>query len=252
MASLVMDYYFHTRAFDKMLSLHDQVVHCGLAHGVPDQMSRSRMFGDTPPTTHDSPEAEELPSPRTTIVGGRPPEAGRALPSVPTGVQQLLRLASVDEAFARELVLRRDALAEAAGVALTLTEARMLRAVSAAQLETMIGALPTPAPDRRAFLRQAAAATFVLLGGGLAACERDGRVPVTKGIRPDVPPEPPPAELPAEEPPPERPEHKEMESEGGIAPDVPEPPAPKPAPKSEPEPERPTHSNPTRGIRFDR
>jgi len=52
-------------------------------------MTRSRMFRDD-----DPPEGKD-PSPRTTIVGGRPPDSPADLPPGPTGIQWLLRLASV-------------------------------------------------------------------------------------------------------------------------------------------------------------
>ncbi|HEY3354213.1 MAG TPA: hypothetical protein VGQ83_13250 [Polyangia bacterium] len=164
-------------------------------------MSRSRMFrNDEPPA--------EVPSPRTTIVGGRPPEDGATLPPVPTGLPRLLRLAAVDEKFRGELLARRDAVAAAAGVELTASEQAILRAVPAAQLTGMIAGLPPPTADRRGFLREAAASAVLLLGGAaLSACTPSG------GARPDVPPVP-------DEP---RPRRRDMEAEGGAAPDEPPP-----------------------------
>jgi hypothetical protein len=185
-------------------------------------MSRSRMFrNDEPP---------ETPSPRTTIVGGRPPEASRrrastlpeagaALPPVPTGIQRLLRLASVDPAFRAELLARRDEVAAVAAVELTASERAIVRAAPEAQLAAMIATLPPPASDRREFLREAAASAVVLLGGAAlgGACDRATRrdAAVTGGAAPDVPrpPEPP------------RPDHR-LQAPGGAAPDVPRPPEP--------------------------
>ena len=121
-------------------------------------MSHSRMFGDD-----DSPS--ETASPRTTIVGGRPPEKDAATAPVPTGIQQLLRLASVDEDFKRELLEKRDEVAVAADVTLSPSERAILRSLPAAQLAAMISSLPAPPADRRTFLQQmAAAAVTVLLG----------------------------------------------------------------------------------------
>ena len=60
-------------------------------------MTRSRMM------KQDEPRAT-LPSPRTTIVGGRPPEGEENLPPVPTGMQQLLRLAAVEPRFRQQLL----------------------------------------------------------------------------------------------------------------------------------------------------
>jgi hypothetical protein len=172
------------------------------------------MWGD------DEPTEGEVPSPRTTIVGGRPPESGADLPPVPTGIQKLLRLAAVDRAFHRELLERRGELARAAGVEITESERRVLRAVPGAQLSAMIEGLPPPDEERRTFLRQTASTAVMLLGGAaLAAMEG-----CTRGHRADVPPEVPAPPGPVQtagarpgEPPP-RPVHKASESEGGVSP----------------------------------
>jgi hypothetical protein len=215
-------------------------------------MSRSRMFGDDDPKN---------PSPRTTIVGGQPPLSCRGasppapqpqedadLPPVPTGLQRLMRLASVDPAFARELGARRAEVAAAAGIELTASERAILQAIPAAHLQAMIGGLPPPDEDRRSFLRQTAASAVVLLGGavlGPGCPVRGSRAdvppeptpprpdeppPVPAGARIDVPPEAPPRPLEPTAPP------------AGIRPDVP----------AEPPPPRPADNQPTRGIRPDR
>jgi hypothetical protein len=158
-------------------------------------MSRNRMFGDDEPRN---------PSPRTTIVGGQPPTQNAALPPVPTGIQRLLRLASVDEAFGRELLARRGGIANVAKVELTPSESAILAAIPAAQLEAMIGSLPPPADDRRSFLRQTAATAVMLLGGAaLSSCHKDD-MRAAGGAAPDVPPP--------------RPAHRETEADGGISP----------------------------------
>ncbi|MBI2898335.1 MAG: hypothetical protein HYY06_32595 [Deltaproteobacteria bacterium] len=196
-------------------------------------MSRSRMLGG------DVPEEVGAESPRTTIVGARPPEGPGAAPPVPVGIQRLLRLAAVDEVFRQELVARRAQVAEAAGVKLTATESAILDAIPAGQILTMAESVPVPEPARRDFLRQTAASAVVLLGGAaLAACEACGgpfpgpvggaRPDIPPPVPPPVPPEPPPASPdggPFAEPPPPRPDHAGPPA--GIAPDRP-PPRPDP------------------------
>lgn len=220
-------------------------------------MGRSRMFGDDPP------EESRNPSPRTTIVGGRPPEEGAQTPPVPTGLQKLLRLASVDPGFARELLLHRERVAAAAGVELNGREQAMLQAVPEEQLRDMIESLPPPPEARRDFLRKTAATAVVLLGGAaLSGCE-DG---------PSAAPEEP---VPfVEERPPGRPERLEgtkgirpfsqPQPVTGIRPDVPPPPTPAPEGQfaqppegwdggtpPEPPPPRPDVPPPPTGIRPD-
>jgi hypothetical protein len=219
------------------------------------------MFGD------DEPGAESNPSPRTTIVGGRPPDEHAPVPQVPTGMQTLLRLASVDPKFRDEFVQRRDGIAEAAGVALTGSERRILAAVPAGQLMAMIARVPAPAAARRDFLRHTAATAVVLLGGAalsgsLSACNKPGAEapPLNSSPQPlqqGPYAKPPPGPSPTEASPP-RPDHNPMQTEGGAAP---EPPPPRPdhnnmapggvRPDIEPPPAVPGTSQPTRGIRPD-
>lgn len=184
-------------------------------------MGQSRMFGD------DEPSEGQSASPRTTIVGGRPPDDANATPAVPTGIQRLLRLATVDPSFREELVARRGEIAQAAGIMLTATEHRVLAAIPAEQLVAMIGNLPAPAPARRDFLRQTAATAVVLLGGAalgesLAGCNKPEPVP------PPLPEPGPqgtggPFAQPPPEPEPPRPDYNPTQTEGGAAPDVPPP-----------------------------
>jgi hypothetical protein len=180
-------------------------------------------------------EPAETPSPRTTIVGGRPPEEDAKLPPVPTGIQRLLRLASIDEAFRRELVARRGAVAEAAQVPLSPSEAAILKAIPAQHLEEMATKMPSPPQGRRDFLRQTAATAVVLLGGAalseaVSGCDKPptepspprpelSQTPMTAGVAPDMPPEPSEPDAGADTP--ERPEERPMETEGGAAPDEP-------------------------------
>ncbi len=224
---------------------------------------KNRMFGDDEP---------ENPSPRTTIVGGRPPESAGAPPPVPTGLQRLLRLASVDEAFQAQLLEQRAGLAGAAGVELTASERAVLDAASTEQLAQMIGCLPLPPTDRRTFLKEAALAALALVAApALSGCKpgeagaetppRPDRPMATRGIRPfDRPtlsePDAGRVERPemhtkggiAPDPVPERPQHNDMLSEGGIAPHVPEERPETAKPDAGPVPERPTRPQPNRGI----
>ncbi len=222
-------------------------------------MSKVRMFGDEKPA-----------SPRMTIVGGRPPETSDGLPPVPTGIEQLLRLAAVDDSFRAVLLERRGDAAGAAGVDLTPNEKAILKAIPEAQIAGMSQHLPPPTPQRRAFLRQAAASAVVVLGGAaLSSCDGCMQPAVTRGAQPDLPPPRPDHNDmqsdggAAPHLPPERPNHNDMQSRGGAHPQEP-PPSPnqndmvsgggaapdKPPERPDEPPPRPPAS-PTRGIRPD-
>lgn len=187
-------------------------------------MGRSRMFDD------DEPEAGKNPSPRTTIVGGRPPDAGAKLPPVPTGMQTLLRMAALDAGFRRELLEKRGSVAHAAGVALNPTELKILSAVPEKQLEAMIGAMPPPTEGRRSFLQQTAASAVLLLGGAglVEATTSCDRKPAT-GTDANTP---------------QRPDHNETMTEGGAAPHEP--------PPTEPPPEDPIPQDPPPDAALDK
>jgi hypothetical protein len=190
-----------------------------------------------------------------------PPTSGA--PPVPTGIQQLLRLASVDADFCRELCERRAEVAAACGVTLTTNEQRMLEAIDATQLELMARHIPLPPAPRREFLRGAAASAAVLLGGAAlgeltSACRPDERNFSTAGATTAVPPKSA-ADSPdaGVEPAPERPTRRETEAEGGISPELP-PPRASERPMDvqggqapDVPPERPERPRPTRGIRPD-
>jgi hypothetical protein len=173
---------------------------------------------------------DSRPSPRPTIVGGRPPDDGAELPPVPTGIQRLLRLASVDADFRRELVARPSALAVTAGVDLTASERAVLEAIDPGQLDDMARNMPPPPPQRRDFLRQTAATAVVLLGGAAlsgtvqACCP--GEDSPTRVLRREMQED---GGASPEEPP-ERPENRLMDGEGGADPNEP----PEPTPPEEP------------------
>ncbi len=99
-----------------------------------------------------------------------------SLPPVPTGIQKLLRLASVDDDFCDQLIQHRAAVAEAAGVQLSGSEQAILEAIPAEQLREMAQQMPPPVPQRREFLRRAATAALVLFGGGVVADAVDALV----------------------------------------------------------------------------
>ncbi len=200
------------------------------------------------------------PSPRTTIVGGRPPEGEPSRFLVPVGIQKLLHLAAASPGFLRLLTERRAGVAEAAGIALTRTEQAVLGAISDNQLATMAGAVPRSSLGPSS--RQVAAAAVVLLGGaGTVACDfaadavervshnematdggaapdepppRDTAMPAPTGIQPDIPPEPDATRVPEPEPP--------------ADPDAPATIPELDEPEAVPTPDRP---QPTRGIRPD-
>ena len=208
-------------------------------------MTRSRMFDD---------DTSACPSPRTTIVGGRPPEHRADLPPIPTGIQTLLRLASVDEAFRKELIAKRGEVASSAGVQLSTSERAILAAIPSVQLEQMSMSVPAPPAARREFLLHAAASAVLVLGGAsLQGCP-DTRT--TGGAAPDLPPPrtdssgpfAPEPTGPVDDPAPTRPDHS-FPAPGGAAPDW--PPSPAPTPESEPSPPRPAQTSPTRCIKPD-
>ena len=122
---------------------------------------------------------------------------------VPKGVEVLVHKAAVDPVFRADLLARRAAAAEDIGLPLDATEAAMLAAVPAAQLETIIARTSVPEEHRRAFLGKAAAAMLAAIGamsGGVAAAGLGSGVGGSSGgiriepyrvadfgIQPDVP-----------------------------------------------------------------
>lgn len=179
------------------------------------------------------------------------PEDAPQLPPVPTGIQSLLRLASVDATFREELVLRRADLAPVAKIPLTDSERAILGAIPDDQLREMAAKMPPPPPARRDFLRQTASTALVLLGGvalasTLGAFHEPGPLrlmgcnPMASGggAAPDWPEEPvttaagdddsaagdddsaKEAATPLEQHP-ARPEHTKLPTRGGAAPDLP-------------------------------
>jgi len=115
---------------------------------------------------------------------------GQNSSTVPTGLEQLLGLAHDDPTF-RDLLLRKRAeTADNAGIQLNASEKRILQAVSAHQLATMINKMPPYDPSRRGFLAKTAAAAAVLLGGAAIGGTTTSCI-ACGGDRGDIPPERP-------------------------------------------------------------
>ncbi|HEY3323430.1 MAG TPA: hypothetical protein VGP72_23450 [Planctomycetota bacterium] len=159
---------------------------------------------------------------RTTIVGGRPPGCGTEIGTVPRGIEILIKKASVDPDFKRRLLESRAEAAGVIGLKLEPSEALMLGAVPAAQLEAIIGGTKVSELERSAFLGAAAA----LMLAALTGCGQEKSPPVagiapgrTLGISPDRPDVKPVKPAEPNTPP------KEVAPTDGIRPDRPPVPA---------------------------
>ncbi len=149
-----------------------------------------------PQRDHDEPAPDRKPVARTTIVGGQP-DVEPNLRTVPVGMETLLAMAAVDEAFARELLEDPDRARRASGVMLTPTEEQILLSVDRDALAHMISRVGDRIPDRsrRAFLKKSAAALLAIVGGAALSGCRDGgggsgnHVAVTGAVA-DFPPPP--------------------------------------------------------------
>lgn len=197
---------------------------------------------------------------RTTIVGGRPPGSGKAVGPIPRGIEVLVKKAAVDPAFKQVLLEKRAKAADEISLKLEPSEAAMLNAVPAAQLETIIANSNVTDLTRSAFLGRAAAVMLAALGVSTQGCSEIGppvtgsapdRIP-TKGIDPEKPKADPNKDLPptAAQSPGTRPDPVEPKPPAqettppaptGIRPDQPPPPPP-------PKPDADTY---TRGVRPD-
>jgi hypothetical protein len=129
---------------------------------------------------------------------------------IPKGIEVLIKKAAVDEQFRASLL---DLRADAAGLIdlkLEPPEIAMLSSASRVQLESIISNTSVPDSQRRVFLGKVAALMLAAIGIGSAGC-----YPATTGIAPD----PPQKKNPEPEPGPERPTH--MPVTDGIRPDMP-------------------------------
>ena len=132
-------------------------------------------------------DRDEAPSPRRTVVGGRPPEGRDARHERPEGIELLLTAAARDEPFRRCFLEDRLLAARRAGITLAASERSILTAVPRAQLEAMIASMALSDPARRRFLHSAATAALIVFAGtALAACgestdesEPEPKVPLT-------------------------------------------------------------------------
>lgn len=126
-----------------------------------------------------------------TIVGGRPFKRSRLIHGIPRGIEVLIKKASVDPEFRAVLLKERAEAAAEIELELSATEATMLKAIPAAQIEKIIDNAKVPDEHRRIFLGKMAAAMLAVLSGlGLPGCSPGGFK--YKGIRPDRPYEKPP------------------------------------------------------------
>ena len=82
----------------------------------------------------------------------------------PQGIEVLVKKASIDPDFAELLLTDRQAAAREIELGLDPSEAMMLEAVPAEQLEAIIAQTIVPHEHRRAFLGKAAAAMLAALG----------------------------------------------------------------------------------------
>lgn len=130
---------------------------------------------------------------RITIVGGRPAEPAPVETEVPAGLENLLRMAAEDDHLRAALLEDRSTTVEACQDLLSDGELAVLRSVPREQLEPMIARLRVPQPERREFLKVAAAALMTLVTGAAAwgadptPSPRPRPPEPTRGIRPDRP-----------------------------------------------------------------
>jgi len=112
----------------------------------------------------------------------------------PQGIEVLVKKASIDPDFAELLLADREAAVRKIELELGQSEAMMLEAVPAAQLEAIIAQTTVPQEHRRAFLGNAAAAMLAALAGTTGGLAEAGlrEIPAPTGVRPDLP-EPPAA-----------------------------------------------------------
>ena len=143
----------------------------------------------------------ERPAVRTTIVGGRPPQAGlapgganpgraehglggKSVGEVPRGIEVLVKKAAVDIEFRTTLLEKRAKAAKEIGLDLDPAEAAMLDGVPTAQLEAIVAGTKVDEKARPAFLGKAAAVMIAALGVGTVGCEPSDP---GKGCRADKP-----------------------------------------------------------------
>lgn len=111
-----------------------------------------------------APQGLQQITPRTTIVGARPPGSGEGPGDVPRGIEVLIKKASVDAEFKKLLTDKRSGAAEEIQLRLDPAEVAMLNSVPASQLEAIIARTKVSWKSRAAFLGRAAAVMLAALG----------------------------------------------------------------------------------------
>lgn len=110
---------------------------------------------------------------------------------IPRGIEVLVKKAAVDPKFKALLLKERARAAKAISLELAPSEAAMLDAIPASQLEAIIASTKVDKKVRPAFLGRAAAVMIAALGvSELSGCSV---LQQSKGTRPDRPPETRPA-----------------------------------------------------------
>lgn len=104
-----------------------------------------------------------------TIVGGRPLARSQMLKGIPRGIEVLIKKASVDPDFRCVLLEKRAEAAAEIELELSATEAAMLNAIPASQIEKIIENAKVPDEHRRVFLGRMAAAMLGVLALPLSA-----------------------------------------------------------------------------------
>jgi hypothetical protein len=172
---------------------------------------------------------------RTTIVGGRPPGAGKPMGNVPRGIEVLIKKAAVDSIFRQLLLEQRAEAAKTIGLELRSSEIAMLAGIPQAQLEAIISQTRVDSKLRPILMGAAAAVMLVALGADLVGCSKEEPIR-PGGSRPDQPPTPATTSAPASTVAPEKPIVC-----GGSRPDT-------PIPDLGPAPSTPETTNPSPAV----
>ncbi len=120
----------------------------------------------------------------TTIVGGRPPGSGTSVGEIPRGIEVLVKKASVDPEFRKNLMERRADAARDIDLDLDPAETAMLAGIPADQLDAIIDRTEVKPESRRVFLGKVASLMLAAIGVAITGCSR---VPDSYGIQPDYP-----------------------------------------------------------------
>jgi len=120
--------------------------------------------------------------------GGQPPRRKHVTVNVPVGVERALILAAGDPIFRQELLRGRDGAVLARGMTLRESEAALLRAAPAAQLEAFVESLDVSPANvkRRAFMGAVAASAAALAAGGTLGCGEEDVKTDARGINADA------------------------------------------------------------------